>query len=97
MVTLIMEGSVPAEVLGRDVHRRGDVVAVGSEEIPPLRRVVIPQPLRILSLKRNNVGPDVAGVLVDLPDGRGQVNGVLVTEQAVGAGPLGHILHVPRG
>ena len=31
MVTLIVEGRVPTEILRRDLHRRGDVIAVGTQ------------------------------------------------------------------
>ena len=31
MVSLIVEGRVPTEILRRDLHRRGDVIAVGTQ------------------------------------------------------------------
>ena len=55
MVALIMEGSVPAEVLGRDIHSGGDVVAVGAEEIPPRSGIVVAQPFCVLSLQGDDV------------------------------------------
>ena len=41
MVALIMEGSVPAEVLGRDIHSGGDAIAVVPEQIHPRLGVVV--------------------------------------------------------
>ena len=41
MLALIVEGGVPAEVAGRDVHGLCDFVAVGTEEVVPLGGVVI--------------------------------------------------------
>ena len=31
MVTFIVEGGVPTEILRRDLHRRGDIIAVGTQ------------------------------------------------------------------
>ena len=31
MITFVMEGGVPTEILRRDLHRRGDVIAVGTQ------------------------------------------------------------------
>ena len=59
MVTLIVEGGVPPEIVGRDVDRRGDVVAVSPEEIPPRLGAVVAQPLR------TGPGGDVAQVAAE--------------------------------
>ena len=66
MVALIMEGSVPAEVLGRNVHGGGNIVAVGAEEIPPRPGVVIAQPLRVLPFQGDDVRPHISGVVLQL-------------------------------
>ena len=31
MIALVMEGGIPTEILRRDLHRRGDVIAVGTQ------------------------------------------------------------------
>ena len=31
MITFVMEGGVPTKILRRDLHRRGDVIAVGTQ------------------------------------------------------------------
>ena len=80
MVALIMEGSIPAEVLGRDIHSGGDVVAVGAEEIPPRPGIVVAQPLRIFTLQRDNVRPHVPGVVFQLRHSLVQIHNLLVTE-----------------
>ena len=36
MATLVVEGSVPAEVAGRDIHRGGDLVAVSLDQLARL-------------------------------------------------------------
>lgn len=48
MVALIVEGGVPTEVSGRDIHGSGDFVAVGTEQIPPRFCVIITEALGIL-------------------------------------------------
>lgn len=97
MLTLIVEGCVPAEIAGRDVHGHRDLVAVGAEEVSPLGGVVVAQALGILAFEGNDVCPDVAGILVQLLYGGVQVYVVFVTEEAVGAGALCHVPHVAGG
>ena len=95
IVTLIVEGGIPTEVTGRYVHRLCDFVAVCAEQIVPLLCMVVSQALGIFTLERDNVCPDVAGVLVQFLHGGAQIHIVLVTEETVGAGTLSHVFHVP--
>lgn len=88
MVALIMEGCVPTEVLGRDIHSGGDVVAVGAEKISPRPGIVIAQPLRVLSLQGDNVRPHVTCVVLQFRHGLGQLHTIFVTEETMGTQPL---------
>ena len=80
MVALIMEGSVPAEVLGRDMHGCCDVVAMGPEQSPPCLRVVVAETLCVFSMQGDDVRPDVAGVVLQFRYGGVQVHTIRVTE-----------------
>ena len=51
VLALVVEGSVPAEVIGRDLHCRRDVAAVRPNEISPRRGVVVTQTGSILPLE----------------------------------------------
>ena len=84
----IVEGGVPAEIVGRDVHCCGDVVAVRAEQIPPRLGTVVAQPHCILPLQGDNVGPHISGVLFQFRHGALQVHTIFVTKQAVAAQPL---------
>ena len=64
MLALVVEGGVPAEVAGRDVHGLRDLIAVGAEQVSPLGGVVVAQSFSVLTFEGNDVCPDVAGVLV---------------------------------
>ena len=99
VVTFIMEGSVPAEVLGRDVHSGGNVVAVGAEKISPRPGIVVAQPLGILPLQGDNVCPHIPCVVLQLRHGLVQLHTIFVTEETMGAQPLRsrphrNVLHV---
>ena len=83
MVTLIVEGRVPTKILQWDLHRCGDVVAVGAEQCAPCVRMVIPQPLRILPVEGDDVRPHIAGVVIQFIRDSGEVNGIVITEQTV--------------
>ena len=88
VLAFIVEGSVPPEVVGRDIHCCGDVVAVSTEQIPPRLGVVVTQPLCILPFQRDDVGPHISGVVLQLVHRCFQRDCVIVTEQAVAAQPL---------
>ena len=88
MVTFIVEGRVPAEILRGDLHRRGDVIAVGAQECAPRVRVIVPKPLRILPVEGDDVRPHVAGVVIQFIHDSAQIHVVIVTEQAVFTQPF---------
>ena len=88
MVALIVEGRVPAEILRRYLHRRGDVIAVGTQQCAPCLRVVVAKPLRIFTMEGDDVRPHVAGVMIQFVCNSGEVNGIVITEQAVFPQPL---------
>ena len=67
--TLVVEGGVPAELTGRNVHGLRDLVAVSTEEVSPLGGVVVAQPLGILPLEGDDVRPNISRVLVELLHG----------------------------
>ena len=99
MVALIVECRVPAEVLRRYFHRRGDVIAVGTQQCAPRLRVVVAKPLRVLPVEGDDVRPHVAGVVIQFVRDSGEVNGIVITEQAVfpqplRSGPQGDVLGV---
>ena len=89
MIALVMEGSVPSEILRLDVHSGGDIVAVSTQQCLPCRCVVVAQPCGILPLQGNDVRPHVAGVVFQFVHGRVQRHMIRVTKQAVTAQPLG--------
>ena len=88
MIALIVECRVPAEVLRRYFHRRGDVIAVGTQQCAPCVRMVIPQPLRVLPVEGDDVRPHVAGVVIQFVRDGGEVNCIIVTEETVFPQPL---------
>lgn len=88
MTALVVERSVPAKVLRRDVHRLRNVVPVRPQQRPPCVRMIEPKPLRVLAAKRNDVRPDVSGAAVHLCHCRIQVNYIFISEQSVFAQPL---------
>ena len=88
MITLIMEGSVPAEVLRLDVHSGSDVVPMSAQKCAPRRCVVVAQPCGILPLQRDDVRPHVAGVVFQFVYGRVQRHMIRIAEQAVTAALL---------
>ena len=88
MVSLVMERCVPVEILRRYFHRRGDVIAVGTQQCAPCLRVVVAKPLRIFTMEGDDVRPHVAGVVIQFVCNSGEVNGIVITEQAVFPQPL---------
>ena len=99
VLALVVEGSVPSEVTGRDLHCRRDAVAVRSNEISPRRGVIEAEPDRILTLEGDDVRPHVSGVVLQFLHGPVERDGIVITEQAVGTNALGtrpggDVLHV---
>ena len=88
MIALVMEGGIPAEVLRWDLHCRGDVIAVGTQQCAPCFCVVIPQPLRVLPVEGDDVCPHVAGVVIQFIRDSGEVNGIVITEETVFTQPF---------
>ena len=88
VTALVVERSVPAKILRRNVHRLRDVVPVCPQQRPPCVRVIEPQPLRVLASERNDVRPDISGAAVHLCHRRIQVDRILVTEQPMFSHPL---------
>ena len=69
VLPLVVESGIPAEVIWRDVHRGGDVVAVCPEQIHPRLGIVVAKTRRILPLQGDDVGPHVAGVVIQFIHG----------------------------
>ena len=88
MIALIVECRVPTEVLRWDLHCRRDVIAVGAKQSAPRVRVIVPQPLRVLPVEGDDVRPHIAGVVIQFVCNSGEVNGIVITEQAVFPQPL---------
>lgn len=100
MIPFVVVGCVPAKVLGRDFHRRRNVVAVGADEIAPRIGIVISETSCIFTLEGNDVRPHIAGVGIQLRHRRIEIEVVIVGEQSMRAesfraGAGGDVLHVP--
>lgn len=63
VVAFVMEGGVPAEVSGWDIHCGGNFVAVGTEQIPPRLRVIVAESICVLTLEGDDVRPNIARIL----------------------------------
>ena len=83
VMPLVVERGIPAEVLRRNVHRRGDLIAVCAEQVAPRFRVVTAEPRRVLARERDDVRPHVALVVFQFIHCRAQIGVVLVTEEPV--------------
>ena len=59
--------------------------------------MIVSQTLGVLPLEGNDVGPDVARVLIQLFHGGVHIHAVLITEETVGVRLLRHVLHVAGG
>ena len=66
MVTLVMEGRVPSQVIHRDIHCGREFVAFGAEQIPPCVRVIVSEANRILTPQGDNVSPDNENKSLDI-------------------------------
>ena len=69
MLALVVEGSVPSEVTGWDLHCRRDVVAVGADEVSPRRGVIEAEAYSIFTLEGDDVRPHVSGVALQFLHG----------------------------
>ena len=99
MLSLVAEGGIPAEVVQLNVHGGGDVVAVRAEQILPRPGVVVAKTGGILAFQGDDVGPNVAGVVIQFVHGLLQIHTVLVPKEPVVTKPLrpwtgGDVLHV---
>ena len=99
MVSLVMEGGVPAEVLRRDVHGGGDLIAMGQEQIAPGARVIVAVADRVIPMEGDDVRPDITRVLLQLLCNGVQIHMLLIAEETVAAdafrpGTGGDVLHV---
>ena len=99
VVTLIVVGGVPAEVVGRDVHSGGDIVAIGPEQIPPHLGIVISKTRGVLPFQGENMRPHISVVLIQLPHGLLQIHSIFITKETVVTqpfrpGPGGDVLHI---
>ena len=48
MMPLIMEGGIPAQMVGRDIHRGRYLIALGSKQVAPALRVIVTELRSIL-------------------------------------------------
>ena len=69
MLALVVEGSIPSEVTGWDLHCRRDVVAVGADEVSPRRGVIEAEPGSILTLEGDDVRPHISRVALQFLHG----------------------------
>lgn len=82
---LIVEGGVPAEVAGRYVHCRCDLIAVEADEISPCRRALSNPRGAASSCRREDVRPHIAGAVFQFFQRFYQRHAVAVARQPVGA------------
>ena len=99
VIPLVVVGGVPAEMIRRDIHGGGDVVAICPEQIHPRLGIVVAKAGGILPLQGDDVGPHVAGVVIQFIHGLLQIHTVLVPKEPVVTKPLrarpgGDVLHV---
>ena len=99
VITLVVEGGVPAEVSRRNIHSGGDVIAVGPEQTHPCLGIIVSQPGGIFPFQGENVRPNIPVVLIQFIHRFLQIHAVLVPKEAVVTQPLrpwtgGDVLHV---
>ena len=78
VIPLVVVGGVPAEMIRRDIHGGGDVVAICPEKVPPRPGVVIAKTGRVLPFQGDDVRPHIAGVLIQLPHGLFQIHSIFI-------------------
>lgn len=80
VIPLVVVGGVPAEMIRRDIHGGGDVVAICPGQVPPRLGIVIAKTGRVLPFQGDDVRPHVAGVLIQLPHGLFQIHSIFITK-----------------
>lgn len=83
MMPLIMERRVSPEILRRDVRSCRNVIAVSTEQGLPCLRIVVAKTFRVFPVQRKDMGPDVAGVVLQFRHGSAETHIVRITEQTV--------------
>ncbi len=94
VVLLVMEGGAPAEVPGRDLHRRRQLRLVSQQQPAPTLAGIVSQPGSILPSQRVDEGPHRSVVTANLFHHLRQVGGAICGKQPMGTGTLCHILQV---
>ena len=99
VLSLIVKGSVPAEVIWLDVHSGSDFIAVGAEQVPPHFGIVISKTHSVLTLQGENMRPHIPVALIQFLHGLFQIHCLLITKEPVvtepfRARPGGNVLHV---
>ena len=94
MVLFVVEGGAPAEVPGRNLHRRRQLCLVSQQQPAPALTGIISQPGGILPSQRIDEGPHRSVVTADLFHHLCQVGGAICGKQPMGTGTLYHILQV---
>ena len=102
MLALVMEGGVPTEIPGGNLHGGSNVIAVCTQERTPRLGVVIAQALSVLPMERNDVRPNISCVVLQFRHGFVQIHTILISKQSVvtqtlGAGPSGDVLGIAFG
>ena len=77
MLAFIMEGGVPPEILGWDLHGGGNIVAVCTQERTPCLGVIIAQALSVLPMERDDVRPHISCVVLQFRHGLVQLHRLL--------------------
>ena len=78
MLSLVAEGGIPAEVVQLNVHGGGDAIAIDAEQVPPCFGIVAAKACGVLPVRREDVRPDVAGVVLQFRYGGVQVHTIRV-------------------
>ena len=100
MIGFVMKGGKPFQILHGNVKRFREVLRLGAKHIPPAFPVVVAEPFRILPAKRNDCGPDVSTVLIELGgnlrelDRDAAIGEQSMGSEAFGSGPGGNIVSV---
>ena len=83
MLSLVAEGSIPAEVVQLNVHGGGDAIAIDAEQVPPCFGIVAAKACGVLPVRREDVRPDVAGVVLQFRHGLVQIHTILISKQSM--------------
>src|SRR5699024_8872507 len=85
---LVVEGSVPPEVLGRDFHSGCNLISMGTQQGTPRLGIVVAQARCVLPTQRDDVCPYVSDVVFQFSHGPVQIHTLLVSEQSMVAQTL---------